>query len=122
MRRQPYKRQKTNTGDLRTPITFYEYAPNDGPEPGEVEKVMLFTAWAKVDGVWLKDVELAKSTGTLSDIIVTIRDPQGSYFPTNKHYLSIDAPEYRNFRYNIKHVDHDLQNKQFIRIVAGVAS
>lgn len=120
--RRPYKRPKTDSGDLRTPIIFYGYQPNDGPEPGEAEKDILYRAWAKVEGVWMKDFELSKSTGTLSDITITIRDTQGGYIPRNEHYLSIDAPEYAETRYNIKHVEPDLQNKAFTRIVAGVSS
>lgn len=120
--RQPYKRPKTDTGDLRTPVTFYEFAPNDGPEPGETEKAILYKAWAKIDEVWLKDIEMAKSTGTLSDITITIRDTQGEFIPTNKHYVSIDAPEYRDVRYNIKHSQPDLQNKKWLRVVAGVST
>lgn len=119
--RRPYKRPKTDSGDLRTPVIFYEFQPNDGPEPGEVEKTVLYRAWARIDDVWMKDVELAKSTGTLSDLTITIRDTQGDYIPQNDHYVSIDAPEYADKRYNIKHILTDLQNKQFTRIVAGVA-
>ncbi|MFH0070536.1 phage head-tail adapter protein [Peribacillus sp. NPDC056705] len=115
-----YKPPRVNTGDLRTPITFYEYAPNKGPEPGESEKEILHQAMAKVDHVWLKDMEMAKSNGTLSDITITIRDPQADYIPTNKHVLSIDDARYRDKRYNIKHVQPDLKKKDFIKIVAGL--
>ncbi|CAK6472666.1 hypothetical protein BFRIG_01875 [Peribacillus frigoritolerans] len=115
-----YKPPRVNTGDLRTPITFYEYATNEGPEPGESEKNTLYQAWAKIDHVWLKDLEIAKANGTLFDITITIRDPQADYIPNNKHYLSIDAPEYQDKRYNVKHVQPDLQNKEFITIVAGL--
>ncbi|WP_336866388.1 phage head-tail adapter protein [Peribacillus frigoritolerans] len=115
-----YKPPRVNSGDLRTPITFYEYAPNNGPEPGESEKKVLHQAMAKVDHVWLKDMEMAKSNGTLSDITITIRDPQADYIPTNKHFLSIDDAMYRDKRFNIKHVQPDLQNKDFIKIVAGL--
>lgn len=115
-----YKPPRVNTGDLRTPITFYEYAANEGPEPGESEKNVLYQPWAKIDSVWLKDLEVAKANGTLSDITITIRDPQADFIPNNKHYLSIDAPEYRDKRYNVKHVQPDLQNKGFITIVAGL--
>lgn len=115
-----YKPPRVSTGDLRTPVIFYEYTPNDGPEPGEMEKRVLYKCWAKVDHVWLKDLELAKSNGTLSDLTITIRDPNADYVPTNKHYLSIDALEYKDNRYNVKHVQPDLQNKKFITIVAGL--
>lgn len=113
-----YKPPRVNTGDLRTPITFYEFAPSEGPEPGESENQVLYECMAKIDNVWLKDLETAKANGTLSDITITIRDPQADYIPTEKHYLSVDAPEYDNKRYNVKHVQPDLQNKQFITIVA----
>ncbi|MBT2718332.1 head-tail adaptor protein [Bacillus sp. ISL-57] len=115
-----YKPPRVNTGDLRTPITFYEYAANEGPEPGESEKNVLYQPWAKIDNVWLKDLEIAKANGTLTDITIKIRDPQADYIPNNKHYLSIDAPEYHDKRFNVKHVQPDLQNRKFITIVAGL--
>ncbi|MCM3169016.1 head-tail adaptor protein [Peribacillus frigoritolerans] len=115
-----YKPPRVNSGDLRIPITFYEYAANEGPEPGESEKKILYQPWAKIDNVWLKDLEVAKANGTLFDVTITIRDPQADYLPNNKHYLSIDAPEYRGKRFNVKHVQPDLQNKAFIKIVAGL--
>ncbi|MGG0284124.1 phage head closure protein [Peribacillus butanolivorans] len=115
-----YKPPRVNTGDLRTSVIFHEFTANEGPEPSESEKRVLYRAWAKVDNVWLKDLEIAKANGTLSDITIKIRDPQRDYIPNNKHYLSIDAPEYRDKRYNIKHVQPDLQNKEFITIVAGL--
>lgn len=113
-----YKPPRVNTGDLRTPVIFHECTANEGPEPGESEKRILYRSWAMVDNVWLKDLEIAKANGTLSDITIKIRDPQADYIPDNKHYLSIDAPEYRDKRYNVKHVQPDLQNKEFITIVA----
>lgn len=115
-----YKPPRVNTGDLRTMIIFYEYEANDSPEPGESEKQILYKAWAKIDNVWLKDLETAKSNGTLSDLTITIRDPQADYIPTNKHYISIDALEYQDKRYNVKEVLPALQNKQFTTIVAGL--
>lgn len=115
-----YKPPRVNTGDLRTPITFYEYVANEGPEPGESEKNTLYKAWAKIDNVWLKDLEIAKANGTLSDVTITIRDPQADFTPNNKHFLSIDASEYHDKRFNVKHVQPDLQNKGFITIVAGL--
>lgn len=108
------------TAELNTQVTFYEYTPNSGPEPGEKEKQILYNAWAKINNVWMKDVELAKANGTLSDITIIIRDPQSEYVPTNKHYISIDTHEYTDKRYNVKQVMPDLQNRQFTTIVAGL--
>ncbi len=113
-----YKPPRVNSGDLRTPVTFYELEPKDGPEPGEDEKKVLYNAWAKIDSVWLKDLETAKVNGTLTDLNITIRDPLDDYSPTNEHYVSIDHPMYRDNKYNVKSVQPDLQNKDFITVVA----
>ncbi|MDN4525325.1 phage head completion protein [Fictibacillus fluitans] len=115
-----YKPPRVSTGELRTPIIFYKYQPNDGPEPGEAEKEELYRCWAKVDQVWLRDLELAKSNGTLSDVTLTIRDPMGDFKPSNKHYLSIDDAFYKDKRYNIKAVQPDLQSRGYINIIAGL--
>ncbi|MEK4565192.1 phage head-tail adapter protein [Alkalihalobacillus sp. FSL R5-0424] len=115
-----YTPPRVKSGDLRTQVTFFEYKPKEGPLPGENEKQLLFETWAKVDQVWLKDLELAKSNGTLSDITITIRDPLFEYKPTNLHYLEVDASDYQGYRYNIKKVQPNLQDRRFIDIVAGL--
>lgn len=105
-------------GKFNSRISFYEYAPNAGPEPGEKEKNVLYECWAKIDDVWFKDIEIAKSNGTLSDLTITIRDPRSTFSPSNKHYISINTPEYKGKHYNVKHVL--LKNKDFITVVAGL--
>jgi len=103
-------------------ITFYEYAANDGPDPGEKVKTILYESWGYIEEVWAKDLELAKATGTLNDLTIKIRDPRGAYQPTNKHYLSINAPIYKDIHFNIKNVAPDLRNRREIRIVAEVTT
>ena len=110
--------RKIDINELDTPVVFYEYVPKQGPLPGEDEKRILYTAWAKIDEVWMKDLELAKSNGTLSDLTITIRNPLSEYRPSNKHYLSIETLDYKDKRYNIKHVQP--LNNNYIRIVAGL--
>lgn len=117
-----YKSPRVSAGDLRTPVTFYEFEPNEGPLPGEKVKRVLYETWSKIDSVWSKDFEMAKSNGTLSDLTITIRDSQGEYFPTNKHYVQIHTPEYEHLTYNIKHAQPDLQNRDFIKVVAEMKS
>lgn len=117
-----YKPPRVNTGELRTRVTFYEFAPNNGPLPGETQKKILYETWAKIDEVWSKDIEIAKSNGTLSDLTITIRDAQGVFFPTNKHYVQVHDPEYEHLRYNVKHAQPDLQNRDFIKVISGVTS
>lgn len=121
MRKFEYKPPRVHSGELRTPVKFYKYVPKDGPLPGEEKEQTLFKSWAKVDEVWLKDLELAKQNGTESDLTITMRDPQSDYRPNNKHYISIDDPYYRDNHYNVKHVQPDMQNKDFIKVIAGLA-
>lgn len=116
MRPFKYQPPRVGNGDLRTPITFFEYMPNEGPEPGEKEKRVLYTAWAKIDQVWLKDLEQAKANKTLSDVTITIRNPLGTYIPTNHHYISIQARGFEPYRYNVEHVQYDSKG-QFMTIV-----
>lgn len=122
MRKFEYRPPRIHSGELRTRVTFFEFAPNDGPIPGEKKEKILYETWAKVDEVWTKDIELAKANGTLSDLTIHIRDTHGEYTPTNKHYIKIHAPEYEDLNYNIKQVMPDLQYRDFIKIVAGVST
>lgn len=113
---------KVNSGDLRTPITFYEFAPNEGPEPGEAEQRILYECWAKVEKVWQRDMEQAKANGTLEDVTLKIRDPQADYLPDNRHYIGINDRAYFGKRYNIKTVQPDMQNVGFFIVIAGLVT
>jgi len=117
-----YERPRIHNGELRTPVIFYEYVPNDGPEPGEQKEKVLFETRAKIDSVWTRDLEQAKSTQTLSDVTLFIRETHGEFVPKNENYLSIDMPEYKGKRYQIKDVAPEPQLRDFIRIVAGVVN
>lgn len=113
-------KKRVKVSDLNTRVTFYEYRPVEGPYPDEKEYKELYKCWAKIDSVWLKDLEEAKANGTESDVTLIIRDPVREYFPTNKHFLKIDAIEYEELVYNIKTSQPDLQKRDFYTIVAGL--
>lgn len=115
-----YERPRVHNGELRTSVKFYSYSPNDGPEPGESKTKTEYVTWAKVDEVWSRDVAQAKSNNTLSDITITIRDTHGEYVPSNKHYIEVDLPEYRGKHYNVKHTQPDPQNRDFVKVIAGM--
>lgn len=121
MKKIEYRKPRVHSGELRTPVIFYKYAPKEGPWPGQEEKRVLFRTWAKIDEVWMKDAELAKANGTLSDVTIIIRDPHHEYIPTNKHFVEIDSSEYRDKHYNIKHVQPDMQKRDFINVIAGLS-
>lgn len=115
-----YTPPRINTGDFRTKVEFYEYTPSEGPEAGESLKNTLSIAWAKIEEVWLRDMELAKSNGTLSDLTISIRDPLGSFVPTNKHFMKIYAAEYESVVYQVKDVQPNLQGRDFVKVIAEV--
>lgn len=115
------RKKRVRVSDLNTRVTFYEYRPKkDSPYPDEMEHAELYSCWTKVDTVCLKDLETAKQNNTTSDITLTIRDPRDSYIPTNKHFLKIDTIEYKDFVYNITSSQPDLQQRDFITIVASL--
>ncbi|SEH78402.1 Phage head-tail joining protein [Halobacillus karajensis] len=116
-----YKPPRTHTGELRTPVSFFESEANEGPMPGESKGETLYSCFAKVDEVWMKDIEVAKANGTLSDVTLTIRDPLSTFRPTNKHHVTIDHSHYQGKTYRIKEVQPDMQNRQFVRVIAGVS-
>lgn len=113
---------RVGIGELNTRVTFFEFVPNAGPEPGEAEANLLYSCWASVDKVWMKDMEQAKTNGTLEDLTVIIRDPRGDYIPSNKHYLGIDDGRFFGNRYNIKTVQPDMRDKRFMTVIAGLVS
>ena len=117
-----YKPPRLNNGDFRTKVEFYEYVPTDGPEAGEEVKNTLFVAFAKIDEVWMRDLELAKHNGTLSDLTISIRDPYKVYVPTNKHLLKIYEAEYEGVVYRIKQVQPALQSRDFVKIIAEAST
>lgn len=122
MRPFEYKPPRVHSGELRTPITFYKYEPIPGPEPGEQKENILFKCMGKVDEVWMKDLEQAKTNRTVEDITITIRDPLDDYLPTNKHYINVDARGYKEKVFNVKHSFPDPQNNAFIKVVGGIES
>lgn len=117
MRPNEYKKRRAHAGELRTPVKFYEYEPREGPEPGQDVKKLVYECWAKVEQVWLKDLEQAKQNNTISDITLTIRDPLNEFMATNKHFIEIEAFGYEGYVYNVKSTRPDLQHRDFITIV-----
>lgn len=109
-----------NPGEMNQRVEFYEYEANSGREPGEKKRKSLYTCWAKVEEVWMKDLEQARQNETESDLTITIRDSRGHYRPTNKHYVDIKVPEFKDNVYNVKQVFPDLQNRHYIKVKAGL--
>lgn len=115
----------SNVADLNTRIQFFEYTPNEGPEPGEVEKAVLWECWAEVYEPSVKDIESLSETNVFYSVTVRFRDARREFKPNNEHYLSILDESYKDndgnyIRFNIKKIHPDAKSKQFIKVVAEV--
>lgn len=117
-----YRGSRINSGDLRTPVSFYKVVPNDGPEQGEDSTEILYECYAEVRKVWRRDLEQAKTNNTLDDITVRIREPYETFTPENNQYLGVNDRGYFGKQYNIKSIQPDTQNVGFIIVVAGLVS
>lgn len=120
MRENKYRKRRVHAGELRTPIVFYEYKPIAGPYPDQEEKKEVYTCWGKVDTVWLRDLEQSKSNNTISDVTLTIRDPLHEFVPNNRHFIKIDAYDYKHLVYNVTSSQPDLQHRDFITIIGSL--
>ena len=117
-----YKPPKTDSGDLNTPVSFFEYVPHKGPEPGEEEKEVLFECWAEVYKPSMKDMEILNGKGTNESVTINIRDPYTDYLPTNKHKVELDDYRYKGKIWEIIDVAPDVKNNEFVRIILGIKS
>jgi len=117
-----YKRLKTGAGELRTPVFFYEYAPSEGPEPGEDELKLLHRSMAEVYNPSMKDWELLNTKNTKRAVTINIRDPLTDYQPTNKHVVELDDIHFRGIRWNVIDVQPSPRDSRLIKIILGVTS
>lgn len=120
MQKNEYRKRRTHTGELRTPVVFYEYKPVQGPYPDQEEKEKVYSCWSRIDRVWMRDLEQAKQNNTVSDVTLTIRDPLQEFIPTNRHFLRIETYDYKHLVYNVTSSQPDLQHRDFITIVASL--
>lgn len=114
-----YKPKEITTGDMRTPVVFFEYQPPKGPEPGDIEKKELYRCFCLAYNPSMKDMEILKVSDTKEGLTIKIRDPQSDYIPTNKHYVELQDYRYKNQLFNIVDVSYDLEHNEFIKIVLG---
>ncbi|WP_438723687.1 phage head-tail adapter protein [Enterococcus sp. DIV1420a] len=119
-----YKRPQVVAGDLNMPVTFFESTPENGPEPGEVKKKILYECTALVYNPSIKDREILHVKGTQEGLTIKIRDPHQDYIPTNKHKVIID--DYRilpaDKEWEIIDVAPDFEDNRFIKMVLGGTS
>lgn len=112
-----YKRPDTGSGELRTPVTFFQYEPVSGPEPGQKQKAELYKCFAEVYSPSQKDLTILGGTGTSEDVTIRIRNTGGEYTPTNKHFVELFDYRYNGKVFNVANVRHDMQDNKFLTIV-----
>ena len=115
-----YKPRKTNSGDLKTPVAFFDFQASDGPEPDETKILLLHTCYAEIYSPSMKDLELLKSKETKQAITINIRDTKGEYIPNIKHFVEVDDYRYRGLTWNVISVTYDMTDNSFIKLVLGV--
>lgn len=119
MRHPNYKKRKTDIGELRTPVRFFEYV-NRGPEPSDInEGEEVFFCLAEVHDVSMKDIELMKITNVDKGITIRIRDPLQTYQPKTNHYVVIDDFRYEGIEWNVENVRPSFNDERIIVIVLG---
>ncbi|TFI67526.1 phage head-tail adapter protein [Carnobacterium divergens] len=117
-----YIRPKIVAGDLNTPVTFFEFKPSNGPEPGDEKKETLYDCTALVYDPSIKDRDLLNGIGTKEAVTIKIRDPFTDYLPSNKHKAQLDDYRYKDKIWEIVDVAPDMENNDFVKIILGVTS
>lgn len=117
-----YVPKKTGSGELRTPVSFYAYKPNVGPEPGEIEREKLFDCFCEVYSASSKDFEIiaSKNTTVKTAVTIRIRDSFGEFYPSTEGYAELHDYRYNSMRFNIVDVRPDLVEQDFITVLLVV--
>lgn len=119
MMNKKYKPPEISTSDLKTPVTFFEYQPVNGPEPNEEEKTILHKCYALVYNPSMKDREILKTNETKQGLTIKIRDTKGEYLANNNHFVEIGDYRYPNKIWNVIDVSYGFEDNRFLKIVLG---
>lgn len=114
-----YKPPKTGAGELRVPVSFYLFEPQDGPEPGESKKKPLHKCMCEAYNPSIKDLSVMDTKGTKEGVTVKIRDTRGEYLPSNKHFAELEDYRYSGKVFSVIDVRPDLTDNRFIIILLG---
>ncbi|MFB6800449.1 phage head-tail adapter protein [Peribacillus butanolivorans] len=128
---------KIGSGELRTTVSFYQYAPHNGPEPGEGVMDKVNECFAEVYNAGMKDIEILNSgreqqqlkfINTKNAVTLNIRDSFGEYFPDTEHYAELQDYRYskmvdgerKYIRFNVIDVRPNLTKNDFITVLLAV--
>lgn len=119
---------KTGSGELRTPVIFYEYVPDDSPFPTESELKPVYSCFAEPYNASMKDLEILNGTGAKKSVTINIRDTFGEYYPSTEHYVEVQDYRYGKLvddvmvydRFNVIDVRPNLTNNDLITVLLAV--
>lgn len=117
-----YRKPKIVAGDLNTPVTFFEYVPSAGPDPGNEKEKILYECTALLYKPSMKDREILNGLGTSEGITIKIRDPFTDYLSTNKHKVLIEDYRYKDKVWEVKDVSYDFEDNNFVKVILGATS
>lgn len=117
-----YKKPEIVAGDLNTPVTFFEFKPSDGPEPGEVQEKKLYNCTCLAYNPSSKDRDILSGKGTKEAITIKIRDPYTDYLPNNGHKVVLDDYRYKDKIWDVIDFSLDLEDNDFLKLILGVTS
>lgn len=98
-----YKRPETTSGDLDTPVTFYEMG-DGGYMPGDEEKVELYFCMAEHYEASIKDYDIVNTTNARYVVTILIPHPREDYTPKNEHFFELEDIMYSNVTFDIENI------------------
>ncbi|MDW4295942.1 hypothetical protein QI059_01095 [Staphylococcus saprophyticus] len=113
-----YKSKKVQSGDLRTPVIFYQYK-NEGPYPDDVEEVEVHRCYAETYNPSMKDRQILGVNESMQGLSMVIRDAYQSFTPNNRHIVFVEDFRLENPLFNVHEVRLDTPERGFITLVLG---
>lgn len=113
-----YKTKKVQSGDLRTPVIFYQYK-NEGPYPDDIEEVEVYRCYAETYNPSMKDREILGVNESMQGLSMVIRDPYQSFTPNHKHIVLVEDFRLEQQLFNVFEVRLDSPERGFITVILG---
>lgn len=113
-----FKNRKVQSGDMRTPVTFYQYV-NEGPYPDDFEEKTLYQCFSHTYAPSMKDQEVLGVYEASLGLTIVIRDPWQDYTPKTNHIVRVEDFRLEQQTFNVYEVRLDAPETGFITIVLG---
>lgn len=128
LRRKTFKRETTHNGTLKTPVTFRRMVVSDDFYEDNVVEQEAYKCFAEVFGVSNQDLEdfkgrFTKNALTLESIkskavkrflTLKIRDPKGTFQPSNQDTVLVHDTRYQDLVWDVVNVEPDFYNRKIL--------